>query len=83
MEDQVGAVNQLGNQRRIEDGANGIREMRVIFQVLDVCKRAGRKVVDYADVPAFMQTTISEVRTDKSRTASDKYVHRIDSLLTP
>jgi hypothetical protein len=51
----VVAIDQLGEQRLVGEGVDGVLEARIRLQMPDVADRAGREIVDDVDVVSGVQ----------------------------
>src|SRR6185436_9737671 len=81
VEDDVGAVDQLGCERVVHDRVDDVLEPRLILQVDDVVHRTRGQVVDHHDLVTVHQQSLGEVRTNESGAAGEKSLH--DPSVTP
>ena len=65
MEDDVAAIDQLGQQRLVRDGVDGVVELGVRLEVRDVVDRAGGQVVEDEDLVAAIEQRFGQMRPDE------------------
>jgi hypothetical protein len=76
MKDHVTLIDQLGSERMVVNGIDRVMKPWVLFEVLNVFDRAGRKIVDHVNFVAALDVSVAEMRTDKTRATCDKYSHK-------
>ncbi len=72
MDNDVGAVDQLRQDRRVADGIDGVLEPSICLEMLDVVDAAGREIVDDSDLVAAFQISLGQVRSDKPSSPRDQ-----------
>ncbi len=72
LKDHVALIDQLGGDRAVVNAVDLVVKAWVIFQMLNVTKAAGRKVVDDEDFVAAFKIRVGEVRADETRSSRDQ-----------
>ena len=75
VEDDVAAVDHLGQQRFVGHRVDGVREAGVALQMADVVDRAGGQVVEHRHFVAVAQQPFGEVRSDEPGASGDQGFH--------
>ena len=75
MEDDVAAIDELGEQRLVVDRIDEVLEPLTSLQMGDVLDRAGRQVVEHQDLMAACEQRVGEVRPDESGATGDERAH--------
>ena len=72
MEDDVVAIDQLGEQRLVDDRVDRVVELRrSALRCVDVVDRAGGEVVEDVDLMAAVEQRFRQMRADEARAAGD------------
>ena len=69
MDDDVAAIDELGEHRLVRDGVDGVVELRVRLEVRDVVDRSGRQIVEREDFVAALEQRLGQMRADEARAA--------------
>ena len=75
MHRDVAPVHHLGDQRRIGNRADSIRELVSIDQAIHIGHRSRREIVESQHAMARVHQAFSQVRTDETHPAGDKDLH--------
>ena len=73
----VGAVDELGEQRLVLDAVDRVVEAGLPLEVRDVVDRSGRQVVEDEDLVAALEERLAQVRPDESGSAGNQHTHRL------
>jgi hypothetical protein len=65
----------------IVDRVDRVMKTRLALEVLDVFDRPGGEVVDHVNVIAALNVSVSQMRSDETRAACDKYSQPLCSLV--
>ena len=69
--DDVALVDELVDDRPVQDGVDDEVELVAVAEVLDVVERSGREVVEHPHLVALVEQELGEVRADEARAAGD------------
>ena len=67
MKDRIALIDELGGYRLVVNTIDRVMKARMIFQVPNILKAAGGKVVNDKNFVAAFQTRVGKVRADKAR----------------
>ena len=80
MKDHVALIDQLGSYRLVLNVVDPVVKTRVIFQMLNVTKAAGRKVIDDENFVAASKIRVGKMRADEPSAAGYEYTQVTVSL---
>src|SRR5262249_51411025 len=75
MEDDIAAIDQLGEQRLVVHRVDEVLEAGAPFQVRDIVDRSGREVVEDEDLVALLEQRIGEMGPDEAGAPGDQCTH--------
>src|SRR5262249_51161328 len=75
MEDDVGAIDELGQQAFVFDRINEVLEARTALEMDDILHRARGQIVEHEDTVAHGEHRLCEVRADKACTTRNQRTH--------
>ena len=77
MKNYIDLIDQFSGHRLVVHAVDCVMKARMIFQVADVLKAAGGKIVDDKDFVAALQVRVGKVRADKACASSDHDVRAV------
>src|SRR5262245_6598551 len=75
VEDHVGVIDQLGEQRLVVHGFNVIAEPRAAFQMCDVVDRSGGQIVEDDHLMAGVEQGFRQMGADEAGSSRDQHAH--------
>ena len=69
-------TDQLFHQRLVQDRVDDQSKAFLVFEVLDICIAARRKIINDRDLVSVLDKLIGKMTTDKSGSARDENFHK-------
>ena len=73
----VAAIDQLGQQRLVFDRVDGVVELGVVPELVDVLDRSRRQVIDGIDLVALRHHRLAQVGANEPHSSGDQYTHSV------